>query len=798
MSYIKILGAQGSRSENGFTTCIQITKHTLIDAGNVMHSLGKEAVHINHIFFSHAHLDHVIDSAFLMDNFFAQRSEPLYLYGLPKTIQALKEHIFNWDVWPDFSEIHLIGNTKPAVVYVEITPNQRYEVEDNIFLTPILSNHTVACCGYIIEKEGSSILFSGDTFKNPTLWELINTNESIKALIIDVSFPNRLSKIATQSKHLTPNFLEEELQLLKRKEVKIYINHLKPFYQNQTLSELEALGIPQESILKDGEMIELATGILSRSEHMQTISEKIQKLNKIGMALSAEENLDALLEMIVSEAKILTNADGGTLYLRDNDHLRFKVAQTDSLGIKMGGKSGAITWPPLPLYLEDRTPNTKMVAAMCALEDNLINISDVYEAEGFSFEGTKKFDSGTGYRSKSMLVIPLKDHEKQVIGVLQLLNKKTSDNQNVIAFGEEDEDVCLSLASQAAIAINNTSLIQGLEILLEAFLRSIIFAIGKKSPYTAGHIERMVKLSLMLTQAIHEDETVYKNKSFSLKELRQINFAALMHDIGKLATPEQVVDKSTKLETLYDRISLIETRIEMIKKALHVEFLKQKIALLEGTIQGDIVVLENALELKLKTLDSHLDIIRINNKGSEFMSDDKVTLFKELATIPWNIDGVEYFILNENEAYNLSVQKGTLTNEERKIINEHAKISVDILNELPFPRKYKEIPQISGNHHEKINGKGYPQGLKGDEISFEARILAIADVFEALTASDRPYKKANPLSVAMKILYFMAKDDDLDRGMVKFFYTSGLYLEYANELLPQSSIDEVTVDFNSL
>ena len=180
------------------------------------------------------------------------------------------------------------------------------------------------------------------------------------------------------------------------------------------------------------------------------------------------------------------------------------------------------------------------------------------------------------------------------------------------------------------------------------------------------------------------------------------------------------------------------------------------------------------------------------------MGEDKIAIIQKIAKEPYVIDGIIYPILNENEAYNLSVQRGTLTSEEREIINNHAKISVDILNKLPFPKKYKEIPQMSGNHHEKINGKGYPKGLKGDEISFEARILAIADVFEALTASDRPYKEANPLSFAMKILHIMAKEDDLDRQMVKFFYDSGLYLQYAHELLPQSSIDEVTVDFSTL
>lgn len=797
MSYIRILGAQGSRAKESFTTCIQVTKNTLIDAGNIMHALGDEALHVNRIFFSHAHLDHIIDTAFMIDNFFAKRTTSLMLYGLPETIEALQKHLFNDAVWPDFSKLSLINSKIPAITYVTIEPNQHYAIEEGITLTPFLANHTVPCCGYIIEQNKSALLFSADTFRNEALWNLLNEKPEIKALIIDVSFPNHFKKIATESKHLTPHFLEEEMQHLKRKDLHIYINHLKPFYAEQIKNELQAIGITKEAILCDGESINLATGHLEPCIP-RSIDERVQKLTEIGTALSANENLDALLEMIVTEAKNLTGADGGTLYLLEKDELRFQVIQTDSLSIKMGGTSGKITWPPLPLYLEDGTPNKKMVAATCALEDRLVNIPDVYEAVGFSFEGTKKFDQGTGYRSKSMLVIPMKNHEHEIIGVLQLLNKRDEHTHEVSAFNDEDEKITLSLASQAAIAITNTSLIQGLENLLESFLKSIIFAISKKSPYTAGHIERMVKLSVMIAEAINQDTSLYADKHFSAEEIKQINFAALMHDIGKLATPEQVVDKATKLEAIFDRIHMIECRIKTVEKALHVKLLEDKIALLEGKQQGDIHALEASYHQQIETLREAFILIQSSNKGDSFLSDDNAAKIQALAKQSWLIGDETYRILTENEAYHLSTQKGTLTQEERTIINDHAKLSVDILNRLPFPKKYQQIPQISGNHHEKINGKGYPQGLKGDEISFEARILAIADIFEALTASDRPYKAGMPLSTAMKILYFMAKDDELDSKLVKFFYDSGLYLQYAKEALPEQSIDTVTVDFSTL
>jgi HD-GYP domain-containing protein (c-di-GMP phosphodiesterase class II)/ribonuclease BN (tRNA processing enzyme) len=798
MSSIHILGAQGSRSKQSFTTCIQVTPNTVIDAGNIMYALGNEALHVNRIFFSHAHLDHVIDSAFLVDNFFTLRKETLYLYGLPQTIEALKKHLFNDMVWPDFSKINLTHYKCPAITYVEIEPYKPYAIEENITLTPIPANHAVPCCGYIIEQQGSSILFSGDTFHNEVLWNILNKNLTIKALIIDVSFPNQLSDVAAESKHLTPHFLQEGLKLLKRDNVHLYINHLKPFYADLIVSELEAIGIAKKSILYDGEKIDIATGLLQQTMGNHTNDERVQKLTQIGTALSANESLENLLEMIVTEAKNLTNADGGTLYLLEKNELRFKVIQTDSLKIKMGGTSGKITWAPLPLYLEDRTPNKAMVAATCVLEDRLINIPDVYEAAGFSFEGTKRFDQGTGYHSKSMLVIPLKNHEYEIIGVLQLLNKQNDYTQEVISFNSEDEKITLSLASQAAIAITNTSLIQGLENLLEGFLKSIIFAISKKSPYTAGHIKRMVKLSVMLAEAIHHDTTTYANKHFSVEEIKQINFAALMHDIGKLASPEHILNKSTKLESLCDRIVLIESRIQTIEKALHVKLLEEKIAILEGKQVNDINALEKTYTQQIKKLHEIFLLLQSCNNGELFLSNEKAASIKAIAEQPWHIGDKTYSILTPDEAHHLSIQKGTLTLEEREMINHHAKLSVDILNRLPFPKKYQQIPQISGNHHEKLNGKGYPQGLKGDEISFEARILAIADIFEALTASDRPYKAGMPLSTVMKILYTMAQEGELDKELVKFLYTSKIYLEYAKAFLPARSIDEVTVDFNML
>ena len=780
---IKFLGSGGSVSSDTYTSCIQITNNTLIDAGNIMHSLGARAQWINNIYLSHSHLDHVIDIPFLLDNFFERREETLKLYGLPQTIKTVKEHIYNNDIWPDFTEIRLPNSVQPALEFIPIEAGKSYQIEDNITLTPFESIHTVPCCGYIIEKEGDALFYSGDTFKNKKLWKYINNHKNIHALIIDVSFPNALKRVAQQSRHLTAELLEEDRKNLTRDDLKLYINHLKPLYKEEIIQELAAIGIDGSSVIEDGDIITYQEGKHIKSS--ENLHERIKGLNQIGIALSAEHDIERLLEDIVARTKEITEADGGTLYLIENNKLLFKVVQTDTLNIKMGGKSGKITWSPLPMYLEDGRPNKKMVAVMCALEGRVINIPDVYKAEGFSFDGTKKFDKSTGYRSKSMLVIPLHDHENKIIGVLQLINKQDFLNNRVIPFSQEDETITLSLASQAAVAITKVKLIDELEKLLEAFLKSIIYAIGKKSPYTAGHIKRMVALSLMIAKSVSADTQSYPKIHYTDDAMQELNFAALMHDIGKLATPEQVVDKATKLEKIYDRVHVIKMRIELIKKEFEIAYLKKEIT-------------QEEYEKNIQELDGYYKVIEKSNIGVEYTPDESVNLFEMLAKKSYKINGKSYRVLTKDEAYNLSVRKGTLTDEERQIINDHAAISLEILKKLPFPQKYKDIPEIAGSHHEKINGTGYPRGLKGDEISFEARILAIADIFEALTASDRPYKKANKLSTAMKILYFMAKENELDKGLVKYFYKSGIYKKYAEKFLPPKNIDAVTVNFDDL
>lgn len=522
----------------------------------------------------------------------------------------------------------------------------------------------------------------------------------------------------------------------------------------------------------------------------------IKKLNEIGIALSAENDLDKLLDLILHQAKKFTNADGGTLYLKssDGERLYFKVVETDSLNIKMGGTGSDITWPALELHKSTGESNSKMVATYCAMSGEVINIEDVYDVEGFNFEGTKKFDSGTGYRSKSMLVIPMRNYEKEIIGVLQLLNRQDNQTKEVIAFSKDDQDLTLSLASQAAVAITNTKLVQELETLLNAMIKTIASAIDEKSPYTGGHIRRVAKVTTMLADAINSsNDKKFKKLKYDKEDLRVLKISAWMHDIGKITTPEFIMDKSTKLETIHDRIEGVRAKFEIAKRDVEIEFLKLKLKALErGEDIGD---LGDALKEEIEKLDSDLEFIEKCNIGGEFMADDKIERVKTIAKTKIKIKSDTINILTQNEIDNLSIRKGTLTDAEREKIQDHASMTIKMLEQLPFPKKLSRVPEIAGNHHEKINGKGYPRGIGGDELSIEARILAVADIFEALTAPDRPYKVPMKLSQVAKIMGFMIKDGELDKDLVKLFFDNNLHLEYAKDELKDEQIDEFEVNF---
>ncbi len=522
----------------------------------------------------------------------------------------------------------------------------------------------------------------------------------------------------------------------------------------------------------------------------------VERLLEIGTALSAEKDTPRLLEMILLGAKEITHADGGTLYRVSGDHesLEFAIIRTDSLDIAMGGTTGKeITFPNLPLHRDDGTPNTNMVAACAALERVTINIPDAYENTTYDFSGTRKFDESTGYRSKSFLTVPMANHQNEVIGVLQLLNKIDPDSGEVVPFSSDDQRLVESLASQAAVALTNQQLIANLRELFESFIEMIASAIDDKSPYTGGHCRRVPELSMMLADACaRTQDGPLAEFDMSQTDRYELKIASWLHDCGKVTTPEYVVDKATKLETIYDRVHTVDTRFEVLKRDAEIELLKARLAALEAGEEADLAALESAFEARVAQLDDDREFVRRHNVGGEFMKDDDKARVQQIAENRWVApDGTEQSFLTENEIYNLCIERGTLTNEEREVINYHITATIKMLESLPFPKDLLRVPEFAGGHHEKMDGSGYPRGLKREDMSVQARIMGIADIFEALTAADRPYKKAKTLSESLKIMGFMKKDAHIDPDLFDVFLREKVWLEYANSFLLPEQIDEV-------
>ena len=507
---------------------------------------------------------------------------------------------------------------------------------------------------------------------------------------------------------------------------------------------------------------------------------QVQNLVRIGAALSSERDIDVLLEMIVEESRRFTSADGGTLYVVSDDeqYLDWKILHNDTMGTRMGGTSGIpIHLPPVPLHV-DGAPNRGNVSAACANTGEPINIPDAYEADGYDFSGTRQYDESSGYRSKSFLVVPLRNHEDDIIGVLQLINAQDPASGETIAFSEAAQELVIALGSQAAVAITNARLISDLSLLFDAFIQATATAIDEKSPYTAGHVRRVADLTMQIAGAINRsDADRWQDTKFSADELEELRVAAWMHDVGKITTPEHVVDKSTKLETIHDRIELVAARMEIVKRDRIIRVLSQGLSNDERTSRLA------GIDSTLAALEQDLAFIRECNLGGEFMADEQIDRLNRLSEQVVEIAGSSQAVISEDELLNLSIRKGTLTEEERQVIQNHAAVSLKILLQLPFSKGLRNVPEYAGGHHEKLNGHGYPSGLTADELPLQARILAVADVFEALTAPDRPYRAPMPLAKAMDLLDIMVDEGDLDGEIVDLFRQSGVFMVYAQKEL---------------
>lgn len=588
----------------------------------------------------------------------------------------------------------------------------------------------------------------------------------------------------------------------------------------------------------------LETEVAQRTQDLAKSQNKLETLVRRGIDMSSEQSEGRLFEAILDSAKELALADGGTLYLRKENELVFETMKTDSLGIVLGGATGQpIDLPPVQMYLEDGvTPNEKNVASHAAMIGQTVIIDDAYEDDRFDFAGTRTFDEKTGYRSKSFLTVPLRPRGKDVIGVLQLLNAQDPDTGEVIPFDAEVVGFVEALAAQAAVALDNQNLIEAQKQLLDSFIELIASAIDAKSAYTGGHCHRVPEIAMMLAKEAAESNTgPFAEFEFSNDdEWREFRIGAWLHDCGKVTTPEYVVDKATKLETIYNRIHEVRMRFEVLIRDNEIAFLKARLS-------GDTPD-QTAFEAHKAQLIEDFEFLAKCNIGGEFMDEKDMDRVVQIADREWtrhlsdrvglsgtelerfegcpeeslpvvekllsdkpshivprpdtdvfgdnphgfNMDVPEH-LYNYGEVYNLCIARGTLTAEERFKINDHIIQTIIMLNALPYPKHLQRIPEIAGNHHETMIGTGYPRRLTKDQMSIPSRIMAIADVFEALTASDRPYKPAKTLSESIKIMSFMKKDQHIDSEIFDLFLTSGVYKEYAERYLLPDQLDEVDI-----
>jgi HD-GYP domain-containing protein (c-di-GMP phosphodiesterase class II) len=498
----------------------------------------------------------------------------------------------------------------------------------------------------------------------------------------------------------------------------------------------------------------------------EELTRRIEALARVGLALSGESGERELTEQILQAAMDLTRADGGTVYAVADDRLRFEIIHNQSMGIH-AGMSGVrpVPLPDIPLHGADGVENHASVVAHCVLAGRPVNIPDAYAAPGFDFSGTRAFDARTGYRTASVLVVPMRDHEGVITGAMQLINARDRDGRTG-PFPADDQRLVESLASQAATARTKHRLIEDQKRLFESFIQLIATAIDEKSPYTGGHCRRVPELTMMLAEAAARAPAGgIAGFAMDERDRYELRIAAWLHDCGKITTPEWVMDKATKLSSINDRIELVATRFAA------------------AAAQDP---------LRAARLADDLAFLRRCNTGGEAMRSEDQERVRQIARGRWTaLDGSDRPLLEDDEVANLCIAKGTLLPAEREIINHHIVATIRMLEALPFPRHLKRVPEFAGGHHERMDGKGYPKRLTRAQMSVQARVMGIADIFEALTAGDRPYKKAMPLSQALAILGRMKLDGHIDPDLFDVFVRERVWEAYAQRFLREDQLDAV-------
>jgi HD-GYP domain-containing protein (c-di-GMP phosphodiesterase class II) len=506
------------------------------------------------------------------------------------------------------------------------------------------------------------------------------------------------------------------------------------------------------------------------------LEKQIEKLNRIGIALSSETNLEKLLELIVFEARAFTGADGGSLYISDDDEtLYFRVSQNDTLSRRPDPPPGFKPYP-LPLSKES-------IAGYVAITGETLNIENVYDlSASVPYRFNPDFDLRNDYVTKSMLVVPMKDREGQILGVLQLINPIDGTGQ-IFPFPQSVEHLVMSLASQAAVAIRNAKLIADIKALFEALIRYSASAIDARSPHTAGHSRRVAAYSQAIALAINNQTTgPFAGVSFLPEQLEELSYAAWLHDIGKIGVPENILDKNNRLSD--DTMESIVSRFELIKALALNRIYRdggaerdpgQEASGAEGRNDPSNDAVTQEITNLEQEMEEELGLIQKVNR-SNFLSDEDFAALQNIACKTFkNLAGDTIPYLSTKEMEFLSVRKGNLTAEEYKRIQTHVELTYNIVKNIPFTKPLKNVPFFSASHHELLDGSGYPRGLQGDDIPLQSRILAVVDIFDALTAADRPYRRAMPREKAGEILKAEAKAGRLDTDVVNLFVDKRLY-----------------------
>lgn len=508
--------------------------------------------------------------------------------------------------------------------------------------------------------------------------------------------------------------------------------------------------------------------------NLEEINWDLDKTGDLLIRLAKQTSLSGLMNLILTEARSITGAEGGTFYRWSGEDdaacLKFASIHNTALNINIhDAEQDDQGWQPIPLF-KNGQPNHSNVATFVALTKQTVIIEDAYETSNFDFSGTRKFDESHRYRSRSIMAVPLLNHDNHVIGVLQLLNARNK-NGLLHNFSPSDQETVEAMAKFAAITLDNQKLVDSHKNLLDAFIKALAQIIDVRSPHTSAHCQRIPVLTeLIAGAACDQTEGYFKDFQLDKDGWYELSVAAWMHDCGKLATSENVLNKGTKLERLHDGMESVRARFAAL-------------------------IAQAPDEDKKFVLRDNLAFLERINKGGEFMSDDDKCRVESIAELKWeDAEGNLQPALTEPEVYNLCITRGTINEEERAHINSHIDVTIEVLEKLPFPPKLKKVPEYAGGHHERMDGKGYPKGLTRDEMSIPARIMGIADVFEALTAKERPYKPPMPLSQAFSILRNMKDDQHIDADVFELFLLSGVWKEYAEQhMLPkQIDVDDVT------